>query len=418
MRRALRVGFAAAGVAAFGMMSGGMFAQAPAAQAPSGPWMSVTPTNDLPNPYNTIEGWAKLPAGREWGSTSAVEIDKDGKSVWVGERCGTRPNPQGGANVSTNSCWDAAAGKMSALDPVLKFDANGNLVKSFGAGMMVFPHGIHVDRDGNVWLTDGNDNLPRRRPGQPADAPLPPKPEKVVGHQVFKFSPDGKLLLTLGKPGGNPPGAEPEDPASFYQPNDVITYPNGNILVAEGHGGANARLILFDKSGKFIKQFGKRGTGLDGEFDQPHGLAFDSKGRLFVADRSNNRIQILDPESFKTLDTWYQFSRLSGIFIDTRTDTLYGADSESGSVNPAHGAWKRGMRIGSARDGKVMSFIPDPSGEGVTFSMEGGKPLLKKADGTPGPGGTLAAEGVAVDKDGVIYGAEVGPHKLQRYVKK
>jgi sugar lactone lactonase YvrE len=352
-----------------------------------------------------------MPAGREWGSTSAVEIDKDGKSIWVAERCGMA------GERATNSCWDAAAGKMSALDPILKFDASGKLVKSFGAGMFVFPHGIHVDRDGNVWVTDGNDNLPRRRPGQPADAPLPPMPEKVVGHQVIKFSPDGKVLLTLGKAGGNPAGAEPQDPASFYQPNDVITYPNGDILVGEGHGGANARLILFDKTGKFIKQFGKRGSGLQGEFDQPHGLAFDSQGRLFVADRANNRIQILDPKTFETKATWYQFSRLSGIYID-KNDMLYGADSESGSVNPAHGAWKRGMRIGSAKDGKVMYFIPDPSGEGVTFSMVDGKPVLKKADGSNGPGGTLAAEGVVVDKDGIIYGAEVGPHKLQRYVKK
>ena len=227
MRRALRLSLAAAGVVALGTMGSGTFAQAPAAQAPAGAWMSATPTNDLPNPYNTIEGWAKLPAGREWGSTSAVDIDKDGKSVWVAERCGTRPNPGGGAPLSTNSCWDAQAGKMSTFDPVLKFDSTGKLVKSFGAGMMVFPHGIHVDRDGNIWVTDGNDNLPRRRPGAPADAPMPAAPEKVVGHQVFKFSPDGKVLLTLGKPGGNPAGADAADPASFYQPNDVITYPNG-----------------------------------------------------------------------------------------------------------------------------------------------------------------------------------------------
>jgi DNA-binding beta-propeller fold protein YncE len=412
------VGLTAASVVALGTMSGGLFAQqgGGAAQAPSGAWMSATPTNEAPNPYNTVEGWAKLPAGREWGSTSAVDVDKDGKSIWVGERCGTRPGPNGGPSVATNSCWDAAANKMSDFDPVLKFDATGKLVKSFGAGMMVFPHGIHVDRDGNIWMTDGNDNLPRARPGQPGAA-AGPKPEKVVGHQVFKFSPDGKLLLALGKPGGNPPGPDAEDPASFYQPNDVITYPNGDILVAEGHGGANSRLILFDKTGKFIKQFGKKGTGLQGEFDQPHGLAFDSKGRLFVADRANNRIQILDPKTFATLDTWYQFSRLSGIYID-KNDIIYGADSESGSVNPAHGAWKRGMRIGSAKDGKVIAFIPDPSGEGVTFSMEGNQPTLKKADGTPGPRGTLAAEGVVADKDGIIYGAEVGPHKLQRYVKK
>jgi WD40 repeat protein len=256
----------------------------------------------------------------------------------------------------------------------------------------VSPHKLTVDKDGFLWLADNG------------------------SHQVFKLTQDAKVLLTLGKPGGNPPGADAEDPASFYQPNDVITYPNGDILVAEGHGGANSRLILFDKSGKFIKQFGKKGTGLQGEFDQPHSLAFDSKGRLFVADRANNRIQILDAKTFATLDTWYQFSRNSGIFI--KDDILYAADSESGGVSPPHGNWKRGIRIGNVNDGKVIALIPDPQGEGVSWAVVDGKVVMKKADGTPGPTGTLAAEGVVVDKDGIIYGAEVGPHKLQRYVKK
>ena len=388
MGRALRVGLlVAAGVVTVGALGSGFYAQAPAPAAPSGPWMAVTPVNDAPNPYNTIEGYAKLPEGRTWGSSSAVDIDKDGKSFWVGERC------------QVNTCWDAAKGEMSPLNTVFKFDATGKMLASFGQGMFVFPHGIHVDRDGNIWIADGNGNLPARRPGQAADAPLPPMPAKVVGHQVVKFSPEGKVLLTLGKAGGNPPGADAADPASFYQPNDVITYPNGDILVAEGHGGANSRLIKFDKTGKFLMQYGKKGTGLEGEFDQPHSLAFDAKGRLFVADRANNRIQILDAATFKTLDTWYQFSRLSGIFID-KNDMIYGADSESGSVNPAHGKWLRGIRIGSAKDGKVIAFIPDPSNTDATAK------------------GTLAAEGVAADKDGVIYGAEVGPRKLQRYVKK
>ena len=190
--------------------------------------MAATPVNDLPNPYNTIEGWAKLPEGRTWGSTSAVDIDKDGRSIWVAERC------------QVNTCWDRAKGEMSPLNTVFKFDSSGKMVTSFGQGMFVFPHGIHVDRDGNVWVTDGNSNLPARAPGSPADAPLPPMPAKVVGHQVVKFSPDGKVLLTLGKAGGNVPG-QPADPASFYQPNDVITYPNGDILVAEGHGGPQLR---------------------------------------------------------------------------------------------------------------------------------------------------------------------------------
>ena len=358
------------------------------------PQSTVAPTNDAPNPYETIEGWAKMPAGRTWGSTSAVDIDPDGRSIWVAERCGA------------NNCWNAQEGKPSPLDVVLKFDASGTLVTSFGAGMFVFPHGIHVDRQGNVWVTDGQDNLPRAgrgRRGAAADAPPPPPPAKIIGHQVYKFSPDGKLLLALGKPGGNRPG-EPADPASFYQPNDVITNEKGEIFVAEGHSNAataNARIVKLDPTGKFIKETGRRGSA-PGEFMQPHGLAFDSKGRLFIADRSNNRIQILD-QDLNLLDSgWEQYSRISGIWID-RNDMLYAADSESGSVSPDRKAWTRGIRIGSVRDGKegkILFFIPDPS---------------------TATSGTLAAEGVAVDADGVVYGAQVEPRGkpgVMRYVRK
>ncbi len=330
----------------------------------------VAPVNDKPNPYRTEEGWAKMPAGRSWGSTSAVEIDRDGTSIWVAERCGA------------NSCLN------SMLDPILKFDATGKLIKSFGAGLMIFPHGIFVDHDGNIWVTDGQDNAPRRPRGAPADAPLPPPPATMIGHQVFKFSPEGKLLLTLGKLGGG------KGDDYFFQPNDVLVAPNGAIFVAEGHGGDNARILKFSPDGKLVKQWGKKGTG-KGEFDQPHALALDSRGRLFVGDRSNNRIQIFDQDG-KWLDEWTQFSRPSGIYIDAH-DNIYVADSESGSVEPEHKAWTRGIRIGSAKDGTVRAFIPDP---------------------TVNPPSTSSAEGVAVDKNGVIYGAEVGQKALKRYTRK
>src|SRR5690242_16546010 len=164
---------------------------------------AMAPTNDLPNPYRTIEGWAQL--GRPWGATSAVDIDRDGHSVWVAERCGA------------NSC----AG--SSLPAVYKFDANGGLVASFGAGMFLSPHGIFVDRDDNVWVTDC-----ACTGGRGAS----PDSTRSRGHQVFKFSPAGKLLLTLGKPGGGT-GAE-----YFTQPNDVLVAPNGDIFVVEGHSSA------------------------------------------------------------------------------------------------------------------------------------------------------------------------------------
>ena len=319
------------------------------------------PTNKAPNPYQTIVGWAKMPEGRTWGSTSAVDIDKDGVSIWVAERCGA------------NSCAN------SQLPSILKFDANGNLVKSFGAGMLQFPHGIHVDRDGNIWVTD---------------APFSSRAgtrDTTKGHQVFKFSPEGELLLTLGRPGGA------REPNHFWQPNDVVTAPNGDVYVAEGHSdaaNANARILRFTKDGKFRDAWGEPGGG-DGELKQPHALAFDSRGRLFVGDRSNNRIVILDT-NWNILATWYQFSRPSGIYID-RNDIIYVADSESGSVNPAHKDWMRGIRIGNARTGQVTAFIPDPDTAATN---------------------TSAAEGVAADANGVIYGAEVGPRALKRYVRK
>jgi hypothetical protein len=113
-----------------------------------------------------------MPTGRTWGSTSAVDIDRDGTSIWVAERCGA------------NTCWDQAAGKSSPLDVVLKFDASGTLIRSFGAGTMVFPHGIHVDNDGNIWVTDGQDNLASARGLRPILAPAPPSRSSAIRFSV------------------------------------------------------------------------------------------------------------------------------------------------------------------------------------------------------------------------------------------
>ncbi|HEY4303116.1 MAG TPA: peptidyl-alpha-hydroxyglycine alpha-amidating lyase family protein [Gemmatimonadaceae bacterium] len=323
----------------------------------------MAPLNNLPNTYRTIEGWARMPAGRTWGSTSAVAIDNDGTSIWVAERC------------STNNCVG------SRLDPVLKFDPKGNLVTHFGAGMILSPHGILVDKDNNIWVIDCACTTGR---GDTAAT-------KGKGHQIFKFSPSGKLLMTLGEPGGG------RGDRYFWQPNAMLIAPNGIIYVAEGHSsapGSTARVYKFSKDGKLMKTWGQLGNGPD-DFDQPHALAMDSKGRLFVGDRGNNRIKIFD-QNEKLLDTWYQWSRPSGITID-KDDTMYVADSESQSVGSGRSrAWKRGIRIGSAKDGKVVAFIPDP----VDVATN-----------------TSSAEGIAVDKNGVIYGAEVGGKRLMRYVK-
>jgi DNA-binding beta-propeller fold protein YncE len=350
----------------------------------------IAPINSGANPYRVIRDWALLTLEkRPWGGSNGVAIDKDGRTVWATDRCSPGIAP---GCLGTKS------------NPIHHFDESGKEIRSFGGGMFVWPHGIHVDRDGNVWVTDARAASPEELKKYPG--------EDNKGSVVVKFSPEGKVLLTIGVAGG---ATGPNQ--CCWQPNDVITNEKGEIFISEGHGAnPNDRILVYSPDGKTIlRQFGKRGTG-PGEFNQPHALAFDGQGRLFVGDRGNNRVQIFD-QSGKFIADWPQFSRPSGLFID-RNGMLYSADSESGSVNPAHGAWKRGLRWGSVKDGKIIGFIPDPSGEGVTFSEKDGKPVLARADGSAGPTGTLAAEGVAVDAAGNIYGAEVGPRKVQKYIRK
>jgi streptogramin lyase len=327
----------------------------------------VTPVNHLPNPYETVRNWGSLPSGRTWGSVSAVHVDVDGKHIWAGDRCGT------------NSC----AG--SKVDPIVKLDPSGKVVASFGAGQIIWPHGMDVDRQGNVWIADAR--------AASADE-LKKFPDAAgKGHTVTKFSPQGKVLLVLGKPGeaGNPP-------THFTEPNDVLVAPDGSIFVAESHNAqfqdkpdtpaSIGRISKFAADGKFIKSFGAWGYG-NSEFRGPHSLAMDTQGRLFVADRGNRRIQIFDQEG-KHLLTWYQFSRISGLYID-RNDVLYAIDSESDeNYNPG---WRKGLRVGNAKTGDVWYFVPEhvskaPSGMGGVGSM---------------------GEGVAVDGAGNVYAGEVGP---------
>jgi sugar lactone lactonase YvrE len=343
--------------------------QAPAPpRGASGPpeHAKVTPINNQPNPYETVRSWGALPDGRKWGSVSAVSVDADGKHVWAGDRCGA------------NSC----AG--SKVDPIVKLDPSGKVVKSFGAGQILWPHGMDVDKQGNVWVVDAR---------SATEAELKQSPDAAgKGHSVTKFSPDGKVLLVLGTPGkaGNPPEA-------FTEPNDVIVAPDGSIFVAEAHNAqyldsdgpdAVGRISKFSPDGKFLKSFGSFGFG-NGQFRGPHALAFDSKGRLFVADRGNRRLQIFDQDG-KHLDTWYQFSRISGLSI-TADDTLYAIDSESDdNYNPG---WRKGLRVGSARTGEVWYFVPEH--------------VSKQASGMGGYGSM--GEGVTVDAAGNVYAGEVGP---------
>ena len=342
--------------------SGGYaFTPSPVPQAP--PASPLGARNDLPNPYRPGRSWGQLPDGRKWGSTAGIATGADG-NIWAIDRCGVS------GSRGTN-CAD------SPLDPILEFDPAGKFLRGFGHGLFVSPHKITVDHDGNLWVADNG-----MKDGR--------------GQQVFKFNQDGKVLLTLGKAGVAGPGLD-----TFDQPTEVAVAPNGDIFVADGHGSApsaNARIMKFDKNGKFIKTWGKKGTGI-AEFDCPHTLAFDSQGRLFVGDRQNNRIQIFDQDGHFIAE-WKQFGRPSGIFID-RNDVLYVADSESREGEPGYGynpGCRRGIRIGSAKDGSVKYFLPDPA------------PY-------PATGESTSAEGVTADGASDIYGAEF-TMDVKKYIRK
>jgi sugar lactone lactonase YvrE len=319
------------------------------AQAPADP-------NGAPNPYRLDANWLKMPDGRKMGQVTGVDIGPDGKSVWVFERCGAR------------DCVN------STLNPVDRFDASGNFVLGFGQGLFNHPHGFYVDRDGNVWTTDnvgGNGK----------------------GHQVIKLSPEGKVLLTLGRG-----GVAGDGPDMFNAPTDVAVAPNGDIIVSDGHGGnTNARIVKFTSGGKFVTAWGRRGSG-PGEFGVNHSLAIDSAGRIFVADRSNNRIEIFSPDGV-FLAEWQQFGRPSGLFID-KNDILYATDSESNMAqNPG---FKRGVRIGSVKDGKVTAFIPEPA---------------PPKEGT-GAASNSWGESVAADDVGNVFVGMYDAGTVARYVKK
>ncbi len=267
--------------------------------------------------YRPAEDWATLPDGMTWAEVSGVAVDS-------GER-------------------------MFALQrndpPMLEFDPSGRMVRTWGSGQLVWPHGLRVDRYGFLWITDG-----RGRNGQ--------------GHQVFKYTRDGQRVMTLGTA-----GIAGDGPNTFNGPTDVAIAANGDIFVADGH--VNSRIVKFSKEGRFIKAWGRKGSG-PGEFDVPHSLAFDGQGRLLVADRSNKRIQVFDQEG-TFITNWSGFGSPSGIFVSP-DDTLYVVDANDA---------KR-LFVGSAKDGSITHVLKD----------------------------LTLAESVAVDRLGNVYVGETTPGKM------
>lgn len=318
----------------------------------------TTCVNDAPNHYSSLGHWGEIPDGRTWGSTAGISVAPNG-SIWAIDRCG-----EAGTCVESN------------LAPILQFTPEGRFLRAIGAGLLVFPHGLTVDPKGDIWVTDGR-----------------PDAVGAKGMQAIKLSPNGDVLLRLGVAGTY------EGEGALDQPTSVAVAANGDVYVAEGHNPnfRRSQVDRYSSKGKRLGVISAKG-GEPGQILGPHSLAFDSRGRLFVADRSNNRISIFDRDG-KFVTSWKQFGRPSGIFID-KNDHMYVADSESndGTGYGSNPGCKPGIRIGSARDGKVVGFIP--------------------SEAEPGVQGNPAAEGVTVDGAGAIYGAVNGTKGVRKYILK
>ena len=322
--------------------------------------------NDLPNPYRLVENWPTLPAtmnGGKWGEVIRVHVDAKG-NVWIFHRC-FNVVPAGSA-----TCVDRGA----ANPPILEFNAAGKLLNSFGAGLFDYPHGFTVDDEGNLWASDVGDRGP-------------------LGQQAFKLSAgDGRVLMTLGKAGVAATGRD-----GFDRPTGVAIGRNGDIFVSDGHAPnkfGTARVVKFSKDGRFIKEWGRKGSA-PGEFDEPHDIFIGgSRGWVYVADRRNSRIQVFDQDG-RFVAAWTQFGQPSSVFVG-RDDTIYvGASFPDPSAKKGE---LRGIVIGNAIDGSLKAFIPDPTDLDTVIT------------------GT-SASGIAADREGSVFAADVGAHKLRKYVR-
>jgi hypothetical protein len=272
--------------------------------------------------YETVENWAQFPDGvTKWGGATGVDIDSKG-NIYVFHRIESMP--------------------------IMAFDKNGKFLRGWGQGMFKTTHFLRTDRNGNVWVTDRGD------------------------HQVFKFSPEGKLLMTLGKKGVI---GENESEDAFNGVADLVIARNGDIFIADGES-TNTRVVKYSKDGKFVKWWGGKGTE-PGKFDEPHSIAIDSRGRLYIGDRRNKRVQVFDQEG-KFLNQWTHLGTPWGVFV--KDEKLYVVDGTEANC----------LYIMDIRNGKV----------------------LEKVDGLRNP------TAVTVDSKNAIYIGEVNGANVRKLVKK
>lgn len=287
--------------------------------------VSVTIAQSTGSKLRFIAGWAKMPVG-EW-EIARVAVAANGERLFAFKR---------------------------SDPPIVEFDPRtGKVLAEWGEGLVTAPHGMYVDREGNLWVTDAGRHGGPSTEGTGLMPAIASAQKAGKGFQVLKFSPGRKLVLALGTAGVQGHGT-----STFGAPTDVVVGDNGDIFVADGHELVETeypRIVKFTKSGQFIKEWGRKGTG-PGEFSVPHALAIDSRGRLLVSDRGNQRIQVFSQDG-QFLEQWPTPGRGAGLAIGPG-DTMY--------LTIGHN-----LLIGDARNGKLHETIDDVWAEGVTADARG-----------------------------------------------
>lgn len=231
--------------------------------------------------YRAVPDWPTLPEQVQLGPVAAVAADAADRIYFL----------------------------QRAKAPILVFDKDGKFLRSWGDGLVKTAHGLRIDRDGNVWITD------------------------IGSHLVMKFDAQGKLLLTLGKK-----DEAGDTPDRFNKPTDVAVAANGDFYVSDGYG--NSRVVKFSREGKYLKEWGKKGKA-EGEFNLPHAVFLDSKGLVYVGDRENNRIQVFDADG-KFISQWQESGAPYGLYL--AKDRVLVADGRAHGVNVLD---LKGKRLGS-----------------------------------------------------------------------
>jgi len=275
-------------------------------------------------PHGLVANWAQLPKGWNFGEVSGVDVDRQ-DNVWVFNR---------------------------GPHPVMQFDKTGKFLQAWPEVPVKSSHGMRVDPDGNVWAVD------------------------VKGHALIKFNPQGRILLVIAQPGNRP--VDNTGQYGFNEPTSLAFLPNGSFYVSDGY--VNSRVVYYSKDGEFIRQWGQKGKG-DGEFDIVHDVAVDSRGRVYVADRTNARIQVFD-ETGKFLTKWTNVGSPWGLYYVGRENAIYMCDGVNNRV------------VKLNLEGQVLGVLGE----------------FGKA-----PGKFDFAHHLAVDSAGSIYVAEIKNWRVQKF---